>query len=243
MAQPPNTLTTPEPGLARLWEFVRGDLEARDFERWCYHEDTAETILGPTFQGLLNDTDFRDVVAIDKLRVWVESTLRARPNQVCFCLSVSNLGVVDMGAHQDVFASLQEVAVRGAPRWWLWAARCNACNQGWLIGSEERQNDVYCLRRISPETLSDIMERDQWPADFDRYETLLQIGRAAGRAVRFIEPLSSGSLVATIEDLARERPGIALSELAGLLNLELETARTIAIAIAGKERLAVDLDR
>jgi hypothetical protein len=112
-----------------------------------------------------------------------------------------------------------------------------------LIGSEERQNDVYCLRRISPEIISDIMERDQWPADFDRYETLLQIGRAAGRSARFIEPLSSDSLAATIEDLARERPGIALSELAGLLNLELETARSIVITIAGKERLAVDLDR
>ncbi|HEY5962341.1 MAG TPA: hypothetical protein VIV60_37550 [Polyangiaceae bacterium] len=69
MAQPPNTLTTPEPGLARFWEFVRGDLEARDFERWCYDEDAEENILGPTFQALLNDTDFRDVVAIDNLRV------------------------------------------------------------------------------------------------------------------------------------------------------------------------------
>ena len=65
------------------------------------------------------------------------------------------------------------------------------------------------------------------PSYFDRYKTLLQIGRDAGRSVRFIDPLNS-SMRFTVADLAKEQPGIGLSELASLLSVEVKIARILA---------------
>jgi hypothetical protein len=101
------------------------------------------------------------------------------------------------------------------------------CGQGWLVGQEERQNDLFCLKRLEADPLRDLVERGRWPADFDSYEALLRLGAAAGRSVRFVEPLSS-SMNATVVDLATARPGISVRELAGLLAVELEVARALA---------------
>jgi len=158
-------------------------------------------------------------------------------------MSVADLGVVDMGSHEAVFASLEDVAKRGDPYWWLWAAKCRECGQAWLVGSEERQNDVFCMKRLSATVLQALVGQGQWPADFDRYENLLAIGRSAGRSVRFVDPLRSSSLPATMADLARDRPGVALSAVAALLNLDLEIAERIAVGVMKDTGVAIDLSR
>jgi hypothetical protein len=80
-----------------------------------------------------------------------------------------------------------------------------------------------------------LLQRDNlWPPDFERYEALLEIGRDYGRAVRFLEPENS-SLLWTIADLARERPGIKVSRLAWLLNLTAETAAKLARKVVDGE--------
>ncbi|MBK7579808.1 MAG: hypothetical protein IPI67_06320 [Myxococcales bacterium] len=228
--------------IVTLWEFVRGDLSTKDFAERCYLSQTLGALLGQDGHLELISTDFRDVVAVDSLRTRLEGVLRALASHTCDCLAVANCGVVDMGEHRGVFASLEEVARRGPDFWWLWASRCRECGQGWLVGSEERQNDVFCMLRLAPETLADIARNGTWPPDFDRYEALLQLGRRAGRSVRFIDPLGSSSLRATIGDLARARPGIPLTELASLLNLDLESARRIALSVAEEESLSIGMD-
>jgi hypothetical protein len=190
--------------IVTLWTLLRGDLEARDFERWACESQSLEEVLGPALYMDVISADYRDPVAIGAVRDQLERYLRALPDHACECVTVADAGVVDMGAHEALFASLEEVATRGDPFWWLWAAQCRQCGQGWLVGSEERQNDVYCMRRLSPTALAAAV-RGQWPPDFDRYESLLEIGRRAGRSVRFIEPLARSSLRATMADLARDR--------------------------------------
>ena len=76
-----------------------------------------------------------------------------------------------------------------------------------------------------------MIERSVWPSDFDRYETLLRMGADAGRAFTFLDPIGDSSLKWTIADLARERPGITVTELCDLLNLDRETAATIAWSV------------
>src|SRR5215470_17349053 len=79
----------------------------------------------------------------------------------------------------------------------------------------------------TPPLLSADTIRAVWPSDFDRYETLLEIGRAAGHSVRYFD-VADSPLLHTIADLARERPGIRVTELAALLNLD--TAVTAELA-------------
>jgi hypothetical protein len=226
-----------------LWKFVRGDLGPRDFERWACESQALEAVLGPVLGMDVISADYRDPVALGAMRGRLEAHLRSLPNRSCECVTVADVGVVDMGAHEAVFASLEEVAIRGDPYWWLWAAHCRKCGQGWLVGSEERQNDVYCMRRLSAAGLEDVVQGRHWPPDFDHYESLLEIGRRAGRSVRFIEPLTSGSLRATMTDLARDRPGVALSAIAAVLNLDLEVAEQIAVDVMREPGVVIDLKR
>jgi hypothetical protein len=235
--------STGDEQIVTLWRFVRGDLRARDFERWACESQDLEAVFGPALYMDVISADYRDPVTIAVVSERLEAYLRALPDHTCECVAVADVGVVDMGAHEALFASLDEVATRGDPCWWLWAAQCRKCGQGWLVGSEERQNDVYCMRRLSATALADVVQGRQWPPDFDHYESLLEIGRRAGRSVRFIDPLASSSLRATMTDVARDRPGVALSALAALLNLDLEVAEQIAVSAMDQAEVVIDLSR
>jgi hypothetical protein len=145
----------------------------------------------------------------------------------CECGRLADPAVIGMGHHEEVFRTLDQIHHRGSPWWWLLSFRCRACGQDWLVASEERQNDVYILRRLDRPTAERIILENVWPSDFDRYETLLAIGRAAGHSVRFFD-VADSPLLHTIADLAKERPGIRVSELASLLNLDQAVAADLA---------------
>lgn len=161
----------------------------------------------------------------------------------CECPSVADLGVVDMGAHEDVFASLEERARPGAPRWWLSLEVCRVCGQGWLVGADERHNDVFCMRRLSLNEVAGIEREQRWPSDFDSYEALLRLGRDAGRSVRFVDPLGSSSLSASVEELVAARPLISVAELASLLAVELDLARVLCLRLPPVDPRASRLPR
>ena len=225
-----------------LWRFVRGDVPPDDFEQWVYGKPALEEDLGSSLYLEVISTNFAHKDAVWSLRNVLGRYLRSRPSPDCMCIRLRDLDVVDMGnyrvpspafererewSHDDVFDHLEEVRVRGAPRWWLCSARCRTCGQGWLVGQESRQNDVFCMRRLDTEEIRAIEREDRWPSDFDSYERLLQLGLDFGRSVRFVDPEES-SLGATIVDLARARPGISVIELATLLNLDRALATRLA---------------
>jgi hypothetical protein len=86
-----------------------------------------------------------------------------------------------------------------------------------------------------------LLRDNVWPPDFERYETLLEIGREYGRQVRFLD-VENSSLPCTIADLARERPGIAVSRLAWLLNLTPETALSLARKVVDRDGVQITFD-
>lgn len=235
-------VTTADSALEAIWRFVRRDLRTSEFEQWVYAEPDLDRLLGPELHFVTLSTDFSNREAVRTLRVAMAAFARAHWPLDCLCIRLRDLDVVDMGyfpapepafeagrewSNEDVFRSLEEVARHGAPLWWLWAARCRTCGQAWLVGQEERQNDVFCMRRLAPLELDEILRGGPWPKDFDSYETLLRIGSDTGRRVRFVEPMDS-SMVATITDLAKARPGISLQEIAKLLGIDLDLARALA---------------
>jgi hypothetical protein len=161
-------------------------------------------------------------------------------NPACQCEALTALAVVDMGDHEQVFATLDELRRRSLPYWWISAHSCRACGQEWLVGQDERHNDIFCMRRLGARELEAITRDDSWPSDFDRYETLLRIGRDAGRAVRYFDPLRDSCLDVVISELARERPGIRIDELASLLNIDAVTTREIVDRLPVEVRSAID---
>jgi hypothetical protein len=133
--------------------------------------------------------------------------------------------MTDTASTLDLYERVRE---RGEPYWWLYAAQCTSCRTPWLVAQEERQNDVFLLHRLTASELDGIVANDRWPPDFDQYETLLRLGRSAGHSVHWVDPIGDSSLEWTMADLARQRPGITVSELAELLDLDEETAAIVA---------------
>ncbi len=239
-----------------LWKFVRGDGAPQAFERWIYQQPSLETRLGADLYLEVISTDFQDSEAVWSIRERLGSYVHSLSGAPCCCIRLRDLDVVDMGSfrapapaferdrkwsHEDVMGTLVEIHRRGEPRWWLWAAQCTACGQAWLVGSDERQNDIFCLRRLEQAERNAIEEHDRWPEDFDGYEDLLRIGREAGRGVRFADPLGS-SLGDTMADLARARPCIKVSELASLLNLDDDLAVELAHRAEARDGVTITFD-
>jgi hypothetical protein len=233
------------PVLARIWSFVRRETEPRDFEAWICADDAVERELGAALYLDAISTDFRSPEAVDALRDRLLDHARAATNAGCRCIELRDVAVVPMMGEgsEDVFLTLDEIRKRGGERWWLYVSWCHACDQWWLVGAEERQNDVFCLRRLTADEGRAIVDEDRWPTDFDTYEALLELGVRSGYRVAFVDPMYGSSLSASIEELARARPGIKVTELARLLAIEVPVARILAERVAGeKQHLEIALD-
>jgi hypothetical protein len=226
-----------------IWELIRGDLPIADFERLAYGDAALEEHLGHELYLEVVSTDFRSGDATHKLKRKLAEFQRRRRPLACRCIELKNAAVVDMGEESDrVFRTLRQVAERGAPYWWLFLSRCEECGQHWLVAEESRQNDVFCMLRLEEGAAMRVVADGVWPPDLDKYETLLVAGKEAGKSVRFMDPLNSSSLAASMEQLAGESPGIKLSYLAELLNLDVEIARIIGSKVAAEQGVEIRLD-
>jgi len=231
-----------DPRIKNIWRFIRGDMKIKDFERWLYSENSIEQVLGKDLYFEVISVNYSDNGALYRIRQLLSEYARQESPFRCKCFQLSDITVVDMGEESEaVFQYMEEVKKRGEPFWWLSLEHCRECNQWWLVASEERQNDLYCLRRLDMRTADEILNKNSWPDYFDRYETLLRLGHDTGRSVRFMDPMES-SLSWTIADLAKERPGIAISEVAKLLNLDMEVAKELAEKAVKKEGVQINFE-
>lgn len=231
-----------DPSLAVMWEFIRGDMRPTDFEQWVYSQPDLEERLGKALYLDTLSADYSSKRAVFDIRRSLEVYARDASDLRCECITLPDLADVGMGEHIPVFRTLEQRARRGDPFWWLSEYQCTECEQWWLVASEERQNDVFFLRRLSPQEAERIVKEDRWPSDFDSFERLLRLGLERGHRVRFMDPLNSRSLWWTMVDLARGRPGIHVSELAELLNLDVLLVEEIARRVVREEGAAIDLE-
>ena len=233
--------TKQNPELSEVWRFVRGDMNPQDFKRWACSSHLEERFGAGLFLDLIS-ADYGDRRVVQDLRQRLSSWAQGIQALRCQCITLPDLAVVDMAEDEfAVFDTLQEKVRRGDPFWWLSAYCCSTCGEWWLVAQEELQNDLYCMRRLREGEVSCIKADRDWPGDFDKYEDLLRIGLEAGRSVRFADPMDP-SLRRTIRDLATAKPGIRVSELAQLLNLDLETASLLAHAEVEANGLAIEFD-
>jgi hypothetical protein len=220
-----------DPRIEKIWQFVRGDLKTNDFEQWIYSDQGLEELLGKALYLEIISVNYSDKNALFKTKKRLSEYARQATRLRCKCVELADTDIVNIGEESDLFFKYVETTQkRGEPYWWLSVDKCRECGQWWLVGSEERQNDLYCLRRLDEQTADQIVSNNIWPNYFDKYETLLRLGYEAGISVRFVDPIGDSSLKWTIADLAKERPGIAISDIAKLLNID----KTIAAELARK---------
>jgi len=147
-----------------------------------------------------------------------------------------------MGHHEETFATLEEVSREQRPRWWISAELCRECGQGWLVGADEMHNDVYCMRKLEASEMDGIRQ-DRWPSDFHQYETLLRLGKGAGHSVRYVDPLRDSPLTRVMTQLAEDRPGISIAEIADLLALDEAAALAVLAQVQEPARSAIKSER
>lgn len=73
------------------------------------------------------------------------------------------------------------VKSRGELHKWVSLQRCRQCAEWWLVAEEIGHIDVLCLRRLTVEAVDRLLKEDIWASDFDKYTTLLRLGKEAGR--------------------------------------------------------------
>lgn len=174
----------------------------------------------------LISTEFSLQGRVHELKEELKVNIRGLAERRCECHTLPNVADVGMGQHNHIFKSLDERAKYGEPLWWLWLAECNVCGQYWMVGSEERINDVFVMKRLSKSAAIEIMQSGHWPDDFKEYHTLLKIGRDRGHSVRFHDPVSP-ALVRTVIDLAKASPGIEFRQISNLLQIDRKQAEAI----------------
>lgn len=224
-----------------IWRFVRGDLPATEFERWLYAHGNLEATLGVPLYLELISTDFRDATAVRAARRTLDAYARSLGPLPCECISLADLAIVPMSGEPGPLDAFEQLARRGDPFWWLGLSRCTVCATPWLVAQEERHNDIFILRRLSVAQAERVLADGVWPALLDSFAGLLEIGRAAGHSVRFADPVGDSSLSWSMADIARERPGITVEELAVLLNLDAATAALIANQAVVRHRVRISV--
>ncbi|WP_443747188.1 hypothetical protein [Asticcacaulis solisilvae] len=213
-----------------FWRFVRGDMPADRFETWLYAQDNLEAAFGADLWLDLISADYRNPAAVFDMAERLKAILPR--TQSCECVILPDLAVVPMGGDgldQRFFATMKTFARHGPDLWWLYADRCKACGQAWMVAQEERIYDDYFIRRLTDEEVVSIAKR-VWPVDFLTYEKILVVGRRLSKACRFVDPLSY-SLVDTARRLLADRPDMTVADLAGLLGVSEDHAHAVVAVI------------
>lgn len=224
-----------------IWKFIRGDLATDEFERWVYENKDMEEIMGGEFYLEIISADYQSKSPVYELKQKLEEYIRQSAPLSCQCITLADTAWSHMGSERAkaVFATLKRARNFGDPLWWLHLDQCKSCRQYWLVAQEERQNDIFCFKRLASEEGLQIRKTNIWPEHFKTYEELLVLGRDNGCRVSFIDPLNDSSLIHTTLDLARNRPGISVSEIASLLNIDHDLAVEVCKRAISKEEVNI----
>lgn len=138
----------------------------------------------------------------------------------CNCATRDESVLEEFSMESDI-NRFRKLRKRGAPQWWLDLRVCPSCEQHWLVAQEERLNDVWIMRKLSQTEASAIDTQDQWPPDFDHYETLIRIGAEHGHGARFWD---SREAIDIVIDLVGQRASISAVDVASLVNVSRSSA-------------------
>jgi hypothetical protein len=151
----------------QLWRFVHGELAAPEFEQWVYRTPVLEPLLGPDRYLELISADFGGGPAQRELRKRICDWLDPTGGSRCACLDWRDREKIMLGSETVHLLNEGFVTLRERNPW-LSLVRCRRCGRHWYVAIDTLDDDYY-LRRLSPEEVADITERDRWPTDFEDF--------------------------------------------------------------------------
>lgn len=162
-----------------LWRFVRGDMEAAEFESWLYasHEDQElRLLLGADLVLELLQIGYNEPRSVQRVGAMLREHLLRSLGSDCRCLSWKDLTVLPLGYDpvDERSALLEEyfdytVIARRTP--WLECVRCKACGQAWYLATDTVHTDAHRLLRLDAADVDQI-GRDVWPTVFDGWDAV-----------------------------------------------------------------------
>jgi hypothetical protein len=165
-----------------FWEFVRGDLSTKDFEKYVYESQSLENDLKSEYYQFIIEANFKDLNEVEDLKNKIENYLLKTHPPKCKCICVKDLDRTGFGTQfsEGLFSSLNEVKPRGEDFWWESTYRCNVCHQNWLVAQDENYDDFY-LMRIDEKIVQSIENKNEWPSVFDNYDRLSTVVSSSSR--------------------------------------------------------------
>lgn len=236
-------IASPDPRLETLWRFVRSDLKPSEFEQWIYAELSLEDLLGRELYLETISVDYLDDVAVAELKTTLMAFAEGKSDLRCECVTIPSLALVPIGEDSDiVFRTFEERVRREAEFRWTTAQHCSVCGQWWLAEFDTDRYDAYFLVRLQQQDGERIAAGGGWPPDFEGlYDS------DAGH-VRWSYQVRSAISIGlglswTFADMARERPGIRLAEIAERFGLGRFQAELIARKAMREEGVEIDITR
>ncbi len=207
--------------LDAFWRFARGDTEAGDFEAWLYAGEDLETVLGQNAYLDAISVDFHDAKRIAEFRGQLHERLPSP--YACDCHTIA-----DFGSHVDYViggSTVDEVfdCTRTDLYDWLYRLTCVTCSTRWIAAHDE--------------DLTIVMVRDP-AADTKKVPSPYIVVRLA---IETDHSLLPSLLQPAIEELAREMPGISLTDLQRHLPTDQEVLRQQALEVVARTGLSINL--
>ncbi|MBU0490301.1 MAG: hypothetical protein KKA73_19035 [Chloroflexi bacterium] len=151
----------------RLWKFVRGDTPTVEFEQWVYDTPTLEQLFGPDMYLELISLDYRDPMETvrlpDRLRSWLDEHV---PRD-CECITWQDKEKNPEGYETANLGADFTILKSRTP--WLDLIQCLHCGSHWYLATDTVDADYYLLR-LTEEQVAAILDRDEWPKQFDDLE-------------------------------------------------------------------------
>ena len=211
-----------------FWRFARGDMEASEFENWLYSNEGTQLALGEDPYLNAISVDYRDGQRVADFRAELRKSLPHPAD--CECHTISDWGLVILGQWSpDNFEVVQRET---SSPYWLHSLVCKECQTRWTVAEDSRIYDVWIVVRVASFDMAKV----------NSYSGLLSLAVSSGAMVRYDDPIHSIELPAAIEELAREKPGISLTELTGLLPVDREIVDHHARDVIAKSRVSIDLE-
>jgi hypothetical protein len=109
--------------------------------------------------------------------------------QSCICSDWPDRTIINLGSEtatllDDHFDRLRDRSP------WIYLVKCRGCQQHWYAAVDTVDDDYY-FRRLSSAEVDCIVERNEWPADFDNVVNVWPLEGTQGYQARLLRPWTS----------------------------------------------------
>lgn len=150
----------------KIWRFIVGDTDLREFERWVSESPDLEETLGEDIYLDLISSDYGNPEAVATLQHSLETWARDNLEPVCFCWTWRYMDsfIISNDLIPSVFYDKFSMVKRRKTG--INVVQCTDCQSHFYVAHDTYADRILTLRLTQSE-LDDILKREIWPTCFD----------------------------------------------------------------------------